>query len=120
MKDIPQDILCLLQFEHRKQTGPQCAERLAELANTTLPKTLTGIVKPPMPCTDCGKTVIDRQTIKKLCDGPYPIWRENCINCKLYKDPVTKEFCLTYLEFNRYVKEKVRLKKESLRVSNDK
>lgn len=121
MKHIPEDILKLLNFEHRKHSGPHWGDDWnGELANDTIPKVLINITQLPQQCTDCSKTVTDRQTILRRVHTPWPHWREHCVNCKLYRHPITKEYCLTYSELNTYVREKERLNKQALKEKKDK
>lgn len=63
--------------------------------NPTLNLRVKQIHHEPRSCEDCGDTVTDRRTERKLCTFPERHWRETCLACKMTRHPETGEFCLS-------------------------
>jgi hypothetical protein len=82
MKQIPPEIESRLIYKTRKNADDECA------AFPTLEK-----LKPvELACGDCNNIVVDRRTELKYYSYPSNHWREYCINCQRYKNPLSNKF----------------------------
>ena len=67
--------------------------------------TLVDIEFPDKPCDHCGKLIQKEHYNLRQYQTPYPHWKEQCQNCKLYKNPTTGNYSLTLNEANTLFKE---------------
>jgi hypothetical protein len=100
MKNIPKDILNRLEFKTSKK----------EPALGPVLRKVNPIEKP---CDDCGKIVLDRRVRLSVNRSKLtkPHVKHHCQACKLYKNPTTGKFDMTFQEINRHFYPSVKKKR---------
>ena len=81
MRDIPKDIAERLIFKTSKK-------------DESAPPTLKKVIHEAKPCDDCGTTVCDRHIHISYLKSE-KTWIERCVNCNLYRNPLTDDYELS-------------------------
>lgn len=114
--DYPAEILERIVLVKPKTPGPDDGSE----CNDTIPKQIVEIVHLPKVCDDCGVTAVDRQVQIKKYISPCTHWKIYCLNCSMYKDPISGEFSLKQSEINSHYRNLARAEKQASKLDNDK
>ena len=71
--------------------------------NNSVPPEIIRVKTQPVDCPDCGlHCPLGRRTEKKLHESGSKHWRERCVNCDTFRDPLTGQFTLSKQASHQY------------------